>query len=90
MDVLQHGVVEHRFGEQLLSLALSLLECPQPSGIGHIEPAVLGLLIVEDRAADLVLAADVRCLRASLLLAQHPNDLFFRKLAWLHVRSLQR
>ena len=47
-------------------------------------PPILGLPLVEGRAADPVLAADIRRLRARLLLPQDPDDLFFREPARLH------
>jgi len=42
--------------------------------------AVLGLPLVESRAADPVLAADVDRLCPGLLLAQNPDDLLCREL----------
>ena len=47
-------------------------------------PPILGLPLVEGRAADPVLAAHIRRLRPRLLLPQDPDDLFFREPAPLH------
>jgi len=88
--VLEHGVVEHRFGQQLLQLGVLVLQCLQPLGIGHLEAAELGLPFVEGGAADSVLAAHVGRLRPSFLLPQDPDDLFFREPARLHVHPPSR
>ena len=47
--------------------------------LGHRQPAILGLPIVEGRRADAVPAAHIRCRRARLLLLQDPDDLLFRE-----------
>src|SRR5262245_7992449 len=84
-DVLEHGVVEHCLGQKLLEPRVLVLERLQPLGVRHLEAAILRLPFVERRAADPVLAADVRGLRAGLLLPQNPDDLLFREPARLHV-----
>src|SRR6185312_10036923 len=76
-QVLEHDVVEHRLGEKLLQLCVLGLENPQPTGIGHLEPTVLRLPLVERRCADAVTAADIRCRCPRFLLSQDGDDLFF-------------
>ena len=87
-DLLEHRVVEHRLGQQLLQLGVLVLQRLQALGVRHVEPAVLGLPLVKCRAADPVLAAHVRRLRPRLLLPQNPDDLLFRKPARPHVHPL--
>src|SRR6202040_3046269 len=53
-------------------------------GIRDIPPAELGLPVVQRRFRHPVLPAEFRSLRASLMLPQHCDDLFFRKPASLH------
>ena len=76
--------VEHRLRQQLLQLAVLVFECPQPFGIRDIHPAELGLPVVQRRFRHPVLPAEFPSLRASLMLPQHCDDLFFRKPASLH------
>ena len=56
----------------------------QLAGIGHLRAAILRLIFVEGCVRDAVLAADIRCLRARLLLLQYPDYLFFREPLTLH------
>jgi len=65
----QHGVVEHRLGQQLLQLGVLVLQRPQPPGIRHFEAAILGLPFVERCAADPMPAAYLGGLRPSLVLS---------------------
>src|SRR4029077_13817951 len=76
-DVLQHDVVEHGFGEKLLQLCVLGLENLQPAGIRYLQPTVPRLPLVERRAANAVLAADIRRRCPRLLLPQDGNDLLF-------------
>ena len=78
-DILQHGVVQHRLGQQLLQPTVLVLQRPQPLGLRHLQAAVLRLPLVERRAADPVLAADIRRRRSRLVLPQDPDDLLFRE-----------
>src|SRR3974390_1700574 len=82
-DILEHSVVEHRLGQELLELGVLVLQRLQPFGVGDLQPTELRLPFVERGAADPVLATDIgrRCPR--LLLTQHRDDLFFRETAWL-------
>src|SRR5258706_4938102 len=49
IDVLQNGDIQHRLGEQLLQLAVLILQSLQPPGIGHVETAQLGLPLADAR-----------------------------------------
>jgi hypothetical protein len=57
--LLQHRVIKHRLSQQLLQLAVLVLQAPQALGIRYLEAAVLGLPFEECRAADPLLAVDV-------------------------------
>src|SRR3984893_14946293 len=70
--------------QHILQLAVLVFECPQPFGIRDIHPAELGLPVVQRRFRHPVLPAEFPSLRASLMLPQHCDDLFFRKPASLH------
>jgi hypothetical protein len=87
---LQGGVVEDRFGQELLQLAVLVLEGSQPLGLRHLQAAVFGLPVVQRRFRDPVLARQIGRLRPSLMLAQHRDDLLFREPDTLHRRSLQQ
>ena len=63
--------------KSFFSLAFSSSSDLQPLGVRYIHAAVLGLPLVERRAADPVLAAHIRRLRPGLMLPQYPDDLFF-------------
>jgi hypothetical protein len=54
--ILQHGVVEHSFRQQLLQLRVLVLKRLQPLSVGNLQPAVLGLPFVERRV-------EIPCLR---------------------------
>jgi hypothetical protein len=83
--LLQHSVIKHRVSQQLLQLAVLVLQGLQELAIRYLEAAVLGLPFEERGAADPLLAADVGRLGSGLLLAQDPDDLLFREPARLHV-----
>jgi hypothetical protein len=53
--------------------------------VADLQAAVLGLPLVERRAADPVRAAHIARRSTGLLLPQYPDDLLFREPAWLHV-----
>ncbi len=78
-DILQHRVVEHRLGQKLLQLDVLIFQRLQALGVRDIEAAILGLPLVKRRAADPVLATHVSRLRPGFMLAQNPDDLFFRE-----------
>jgi hypothetical protein len=62
----------------------SVVDSSQPARVGNLQPAILRLPFVERRAADAVLAADIRCLGASFLLPQDRNVLLFVEPLTLH------
>lgn len=62
-----------------LELAVLVFERPELAGVGHLQPAILGLPLVESGRADPVLAAHLRSRHPRLLLLQHQNALFFRE-----------
>lgn len=82
-DFLQHGVVEHGFGQQLLQLGVLVHQCPQPLGLGHLQAAVRRLSLVEGGLRD-TMAADLGGLLPRFLLPQGPNDLLLAEPAFLH------
>jgi len=63
--LLRHSVIKHRHSQQLLQLAVLVLQVLQELGIRYLEAAVLGLPFEERGAADPLLAADVGRLAAS-------------------------
>jgi hypothetical protein len=73
--VLQCRVVEHGVRLQLLQPGVLALQPLQALGLGDLEPALLGLPVVEARLADPVLAAHVGRLHPGLVLLQNRNDL---------------
>lgn len=87
-QILQHGIVEHRFGQQLLQPRVLLFERPQSSGLGYLQTAKLRLTLEECRRADPVTAADLRRRHPSFLLLQDRNDLLFVEPASLHIVRL--
>jgi len=83
--LLQHSVIKHRLSQQLLQLAVLILQGLQALGIRYLKAAVLGLPFEERGAADPLLAAALGRLGYGLLLAQDPDDLLFREPARLHL-----
>ena len=79
-----------RSATQLLQPGVLVLERLQPTRVRDIEPAILGLPLVERGAADPVLAAHIRRRRARLLLPQDGNDLLFLKPTAPHRPVLHR
>jgi hypothetical protein len=63
---------------------------PQALGLRDVHPAEFGLPIVQRRFRDAVLAGEIGGLRTGLLLAQHTNNLLFRKPGSLHLSVLQK
>src|SRR6185312_7560843 len=55
------------------------LQGPQPTRLGHLETAELGLPLVERRRADPMLAAQIGRWQPGLLLVQHADDLLLRE-----------
>ena len=78
-DILQDRIVEHRLRQQLLQLGVLVLKSPELAGVGHLQPAILGLPLLKGGAADPVPAADIGRRHARLLLLQQRNDLLFRE-----------
>jgi len=76
-DDLQCLVVQHRFGQQLLELAVLCLQRPQTLGIRYVHATELPTPQVERRVAEAVLAAKLLDRRARRRLLQETNDLFF-------------
>ena len=48
-----------RLCQQLLEPGVLVLECLQPAGVRHLQPAILGLPLVEGGTADPMLATQV-------------------------------
>jgi hypothetical protein len=65
-QLFERGVVEHRFRQQPLQLAVLVFQRPQPLGFGYFHAAVLGLPVVKRHFGDAVLARQVARLRSSL------------------------
>ena len=57
------------------SLAFSVLELPQPLGIGDVQTAELRLPIVQRRFRDAMLPRQIGSPRTCLMLTQHANNL---------------
>src|SRR5690606_37068199 len=85
-QVLQRGIVEHRFGQQTLELAVLLLQFLQALRFGDRHPAELRFPVVVGRFRDAVLATKLRRLQASLGFLQDADDLFFGE-SLFHCRS---
>ena len=71
------------------SLAFSSVKNLQAPGFGHVQATILGLPLVERRAADPVLAANIPRLQTRFLLPQDRNDPLFREPRLLHLRLPQ-
>src|SRR5215469_17138849 len=76
--------IEHRLRQQLLELAVFILECLQPAGVGHLHAAVLRTPRVKRRIADPVLAAQLDDRNARLVLLQHLDDLLLAEPSLAH------
>src|ERR1700730_324143 len=64
---------------------------PAPPWIlGDVHAAVLGLPAIQRRFRDALLAREIGGLCPRLMLAQHPNNLLFRKPGSLHLSVLQK
>jgi hypothetical protein len=63
-----------------MALSNMVLQRLQPTGIGHLQPAILGLPRGKRGTADLVLAAQISCSQPALMLLQDPDDLLFVEL----------
>jgi len=74
-QVLQDRIVQHALRQQ-------------PLGVGHLQPTLLRLQLLECRRAEPVLAANLRSRQASLLLLDHPDDLLLGKTALPHSSPL--
>jgi transposase len=66
--ILQRRIVQVRLRQKLLQLRVLALQRPQPLGLRHLQAAVLALPVVECRLADPVLAAQIGCLHACIVL----------------------
>src|SRR3546814_14151274 len=63
------------------------LQRPQPLCVRHRHAAEAGLVLVEGRIRDAVLAADLCGLHPGIVFADHPDDLLLRKSALSHGSS---
>jgi hypothetical protein len=86
----QRRGIQHLLGQQLLQLGVLVLELPQPLGLRDVHPAEFSLPIVQRRFRDAVLARQISRLRTGLMLAQHANNLLFRKPGSLYRPSFRR
>ena len=80
------GIATYRVSQQPFQPRILVLKHLQLARLRHVHAAVRRLPFVKRRAAYTVLPAHVCRRRASLLLAQDPDDLLFRKPAALHLR----
>jgi hypothetical protein len=78
------GVVEHRFRQRLLQLAVLVFQHPQPLGFGYCHAAVTWTSSCKASLRK----CRVDRLRPSLLLAQNRNNLLLREPATLDCPSL--
>ena len=67
-----------------------LFQRPQPLGLEHLQPAVLGLPVLDRRLGYRVPPGQLGRLRTSLGLLQNPDDLLFREPRPLHRPSSPR
>src|SRR5690606_1969577 len=88
-DVLDHLVLEHLLGQQLLQPGVLGLELLQALGIGHAHAAELATPQVVGGLAEAVLAAQFLDRQPGLGLTQEADDLLFGKTP-LHVQSPSR
>src|SRR5580698_9034798 len=84
--LLERRRIQHRLRQQLLQLAVLVLQRLELAGIGDLHPTVARAPLVEGRIADAVLAAQLARRQSGSVLLQHLDDLFFRKSALTHVR----
>ena len=73
----QRDVVQHRIRQQPLELVVLALKLPQPPGLGYLQPAILGLPVVDRRFRHPVPPGQISGLRTRLCFLQHANDLLF-------------
>jgi hypothetical protein len=83
-------VITVNVGQQLLQLGILVLKLPQPLGLRGVPSHRIWLPIVQRRFRDAVLARQIGRLRTGLVLAQHPDNLLFRKPGSLHLSVLQK
>jgi hypothetical protein len=88
LQLLQCSLVEHRFRQELLQLAVLVLQRPKALGVRHVHAAVFGLPVVQRGFRDAVLASQIGRLRASFVLAQNRDDLLLGEPDPLHRPSL--
>src|SRR6516162_5443543 len=77
-------VSPHRLRQQLLQLAVFILERLQLAGVGYLHAGVLRTPRVERRVADPVLAAQLNDRDARLVLLQHLDDLLLAEPSLAH------
>src|SRR3546814_13494003 len=73
--------------QEALQLRVLRLQRPQPLCVRHRHAAEPGLVLVEGRIRDAVLAADLCGLHPGIVFADHPDDLLLRKSALSHGSS---
>ena len=82
--VFQSRIVQHRICQEPFQLRVLVFQRLQALGFGYVHAAELGFPLIDAGIADAVLAAKLRDRRASLVLLQNADDLFFCKTIALH------
>ncbi|ESX19212.1 hypothetical protein X765_32105 [Mesorhizobium sp. LSHC440B00] len=71
-DILQDGIVQHLLSQQLLELGVLLFQSLQLARIGNVYATELGLVFVEGRFREPMLAADIGHRHSGLVLLKNP------------------
>jgi hypothetical protein len=58
-EILQSGIIKHRIGQKPFQAGILVFKALQPLGLTDIDPAILGLPLIDGGIADAVLAAQI-------------------------------
>src|ERR1700691_5094673 len=84
--LLERRRVEHRLRQELLQLAILVLQRLELAGVGDLHPAIARSPLVERGIADAIFATQLAGRQSGSVFLQHLDDLFFRESALTHVR----
>src|SRR6202050_1785121 len=84
--LLERRRIKHRLRQELLQLAVLVLQRFELAGVGDLHPAIARSPLVEGGIADAVLATQLARRQSGSMLLQHLDDLLFRESALTHVR----
>lgn len=82
--------IQNLLRQKLLRLGVLIFQPLRTLGLENVLAAVVDLSIILRRFRDAVLARQISRIRTGLMLAQHANNLLFRKLARFICLSIRR